>query len=156
MGHVQARGRLAGQYSDEQVKGIMLAPKIVEKFFKDESYRIFMIAVLASLLWHLFWLSTITIVAKPENARAVKFSRVSFLGPLLGGGSMEFQARPKERSFLEKRYLDAAGRLSKEPAAGANKAIEAYEEGSGASHGRDERMTSAIDDALAGDKILAP
>ena len=69
---------------------------------------------------------------------------------------MELQARPKERSFLEKRYLDAVSRLSTEPMAGANTAIERYEDKDEAYRLRDERMTSAIDDALAGDKILAP
>ena len=134
----------------------MVSPKIAAKIFKDEGYRVFIIAIFASLLWHLFWISTITIVAKPDNAHQIKFSKVSFLGPLLGGGAMELQARPKERSFLEKRYLDAVSRLSTEPMAGANTAIERYEDKDEAYRLRDERMTSAIDDALAGDKILAP
>ena len=117
-----------------------------------EGWRIFALAILASLAWHLFWLSTIVIVAKPVNSGSVTFSKVSFLGPLLGKGSMELQARPKESSFLEMRYLGAAGRLSQEPGQAIKIDAYRYESGNDAYHLRDERMITSIDDALIGEK----
>ena len=131
----------------------MIAMKSIVRIFKDEGYRIFAIAILASLLWHLFWLSTITIVAKPESARPVKFSKVSFLGPLLGNGTMELQARPKERSFLEKRYFEAVKSLSWQSETAADTTIDSYEGANDAYYLRDERMVAYIDDALEGKKL---
>ncbi len=127
--------------------------KAILKVFKDEGWRIFALAILASLIWHLFWLSTIVIVSKPVNSRSVKFSKVSFLGPLLGKGSMELQARPKESSFLEMRYLDAVGRLSQRPEQTVKIAAYRYESGNDAYHLRDERIITLIDDALIGKKL---
>ena len=99
------------------------------KIFRDEGWRIFVLAILASLVWHLFWLSTIAIISNPTNARSAKFSKVSFLGPLLGKSSMELQARPKERSFLEMRYLGEARRLSQTPAQAIATTADKYEDG---------------------------
>ena len=127
--------------------------KTLSKISKDEGWRIFALAILASLVWHLFWLSTINIVSNPANARSVKFSKVSFLGPLLGKGSMELQARPKERSFLEMRYLGEARRLSQMPAQAIATTADKYEDGNDAYHLRDERMITFIDDALIGEKL---
>ena len=123
------------------------------KIFKDEGWRIFAIAILASLAWHLFWLSTIAIVSNPANTRSVKFSKVSFLGPLLGKGSLDLQARPKERSFLEMRYLGESRRLSQMPMQAIVTATDKYEGGNDAYHLRDERMIAFIDDALSGEKL---
>ena len=131
----------------------MIALKIPSKLFKDESYRIFMFAILISLVWHLFWLSTITIVSKPEGASSLKFSKVSFLGPLLGNSTMELQARPKERSFLENRYADAVNHLSGNPEPEFGLFADRYESGNDAYHLRDERLTASIDDALSGEKF---
>ena len=133
----------------------MAASKTLSKIFKDESYGVFIIAILASLLWHLFWLSTISIVSNPDNTRPVKFSKVSFLGPLLGKGAMEFQARPKERSFLEKRYLKMVNSLPVRPEDGLSLADGRYETENDLSRLRDETMIALIDDALGGEK-LAP
>ena len=129
------------------------AAKTLSKIFKDEGWRIFALAILASLVWHLFWLSTIAIVSSPVNARSVKFSKVSFLGPLLGKGSMELQARPKERSFLEIRYLGVARRLLQRPGQPVMTITDKYEGGNDAYHLRDERMITFIDDALNGNKL---
>ena len=152
MGHVQERGRVAGQYRDQQVNE-MTAVKVLSKVFKNAGYQVFALAILASLLWHLFWLSTISIVSSPENSRPIKFSKVSFLGPLLGKGTMELQARPKERSFLEKRYLVAVDALQRRPESGVDLTIDKYETGNNAYHLRDEGLTAAIDDALSGEKL---
>lgn len=127
--------------------------KAILKIFKDEGWRIFALAILASLVWHLFWLSTIVIVSKPINSRSVKFSKVSFLGPLLGKGSMGLQARPKDSSFLETRYLSVAGHLAQRPEQDINISAYKYEGGNDAYHLRDERMITFIDDALAGEKL---
>ena len=80
-----------------------------------------------------------------------KFSKVSFLGPLLGKGSMEVQSRPKERSFLEIRYIDAMSRL---PLAVQAVALSRgqYDGSAAACNIRDERITAAIDSALSGEK----
>ena len=131
----------------------IIAATTLAKIFKAESWRIFALAILASLVWHLFWLSTISIISNPDNTRSVKFSKVSFLGPLLGKGSMELQARPKERSFLEMRYLGDARRLSQRPEQAIRAAADKYEGGNDAYHLRDNRMVAFIDDALSGKKL---
>jgi len=131
----------------------MTVAKTLVRIFKNDTYRIFALSILASLLWHLFWLSTIVIVSRPDGAIPIKFSRVSFLGPLLGKGSMVLQARPKESSFLEKRRFETIGRLPKQPGTAANPAIDRYEGGDDIYHLRDERMVASIDDALSGAKF---
>lgn len=67
--------------------------------------RIFILAILASLAWHVLWLSMITVVA-PTVREPVKFSKVAFLGPILDRGVMEVRVNARERSFLENRYLE--------------------------------------------------
>ncbi|MDD5135948.1 MAG: hypothetical protein PHX20_00495 [Candidatus Omnitrophica bacterium] len=131
----------------------MIAGRILPKLFKEESYRIFMFAILVSLAWHLFWLSTISIASRPEGASSVKFSKVSFLGPLLGNSTMELQARPKERTLLEKRYADAVNRLSGNPIPELGLFADRYESGNDAYHLRDERLTASIEDALIGERF---
>ncbi len=73
----------------------------MEHMFKD---RILIIAIVISVVWHIFWISITTIVA-PKERRPIKFSRVSFLGPILERGALEVRLEPRERSFLEKHYL---------------------------------------------------
>ncbi|MFA6141727.1 MAG: hypothetical protein WC738_00335 [Candidatus Omnitrophota bacterium] len=66
--------------------------------------RILIIAVALSLGLHLFWIASIKIVMKSGySGGPVKFSKVSFLGPVYMAGSVELKAPPKEISFLEKR-----------------------------------------------------
>jgi len=133
----------------------MTAVKNFIKIFKDEGWRIFALAVFASFLWHLFWMSAITVVSRPDRAGHVKFSKVSFLGPLLGKGDMGLQARPKEGSFLEKRYLEL-DRLSYFPAAITSPAMDDFEPDTGAYRSRDENMVILIEDALGADKAEPP
>jgi len=133
---------------------MMIAARTMLKVFKEEGCRVFALALLASLLWHIFWISTITIVSKPGSAHPVKFSKVSFLGPLLGRGAMELQARPKESSFLEKRYLDdGRGRLSQEAPLQTQEEIYGYAEENDTYYLRDEEMVASIDEALSGEKF---
>jgi len=73
------------------------------KIFKD---RIFYLALIASAALHIFWLSAVT-VAMPRETKPIKFSRVSFLGPIAGKGALDIGVDLRERSFLEKRYLDS-------------------------------------------------
>lgn len=131
----------------------MISVKAIFKVFNDEGRRIFLIAILASLAWHVFWLSTITIVSRPEAGGSVKFSKVSFLGPILGKGSMELQAAPPERSFLEKRYLAASRGLLPQGEQGWSGRADSYEPGNDAYHLKDDRITAAIDKALGSEKL---
>jgi hypothetical protein len=131
----------------------MAIAKNLTKIFKNESYRIFIIALFASFLWHLLWISTVKIVSNPVNAHAVKFSKVSFLGPLLGGGTMELQARPKERSFLEKRYFAQAKRFAREGYLSARTGLNYYETSDDTYHVKDDGMSGLISEVLSGEKI---
>jgi type II secretory pathway component PulC len=70
--------------------------------FKD---RTFNTAIILSIMWHIFWLSIITVVVTPKESRPIKFPKVSFLGPILEKGALEVRLALRERSFLEKRYL---------------------------------------------------
>lgn len=131
----------------------MAGVKFITKVFKDETRRIFVMAIMASLLFHVFWLCAVRIVSKPDDDGRLKFSKVSFLGPLLNTSSMELQSRPKERSFLEKRYFDAAKRIPIVFIPNADIYTDRYEPANDAYHLRDERITAAIDEALIGEKL---
>ncbi len=70
-----------------------------------KKYKILVAAIGISLGWHLFWISAVSVVASPIPAKVIKFGKVSFLGPKASRSGMEFKLSPKQRSFLEKRYL---------------------------------------------------
>lgn len=70
------------------------------------SYRMFAIGIGISLLMHLFWISAIDIVSATAPEHPLKFSTVTFLGPILSGVGMQVHASPADRSLLEKRYVD--------------------------------------------------
>lgn len=72
-------------------------------------------AVIISAVWHLFWLSAITVVSSPGAGPRTKFSKVSFLGPILETATAQVQAAPSERSLLEKRYFDGVVRAAHRP-----------------------------------------
>lgn len=152
MGHVQDRRRLAGEHSDQQVR---LLTKALTRIFHNESARIFAIAIAISLAWHLFWISTVTIIAKPDKNAFVKFSKVSFLGPILGKGAMEVQARPKERSFLENRYLEAARSAASDLEENMIGGGRDYDVSPDLFHSRNESMSLLIDGALNAEKPQA-
>ena len=73
-------------------------------------YRILIAAVVFSLAVHLFWLSAVKIVVSPGLTAHAKFSRVTFLGPILTKVNTEVRAERARRSYLEERY---AKRLAK-------------------------------------------
>ncbi|MFA6078346.1 MAG: hypothetical protein WC779_01175 [Candidatus Omnitrophota bacterium] len=66
---------------------------------------IFLYAIIISFVWHIFWLSAVSIVATPKDRGVLKFSTVSFLGPILERGALEVRMKRDQLSFLEKRYL---------------------------------------------------
>jgi hypothetical protein len=70
--------------------------------FKD---KILMFAILFSAVWHLFWLSALTVVVVPKDAKPTKFSSVSFLGPILEESMLKVSSVVHDRSIPEKRYL---------------------------------------------------
>ncbi len=67
--------------------------------------NIFLYALIASFVWHVFWLSAVSVVVTPKDRGTLKFSRVSFLGPILERGALEVRMKRDQLSFLEKRYL---------------------------------------------------
>ena len=56
-------------------------------------------------MWHLFWLSALTVVVVPKDANPPKFSSVSFLGPILEESMLRVSSAVHERSTFERRYL---------------------------------------------------
>lgn len=116
--------------------------------FRD---KIFIIAIIFSVVWHIFWLSIVTVVITPEAKAPVRFSRVSFLGPLLGRGVIEARLMPKERSFLEERYLESVeGMFTANQNVGSMPSGETYAER------YEKRLTPLIEEALDGSKLEAP
>ena len=89
MGCMQKRRCPADQHSDESMK-------------RD---RVLLSAILFSAIWHLFWLSALTVVIAPKDAKPPKFSGISFLGPILESSVLEVSPAVHERSTPEKRYL---------------------------------------------------
>lgn len=134
----------------------MSAIRAVFKKFSDEGYRVFATALLASFLWHAFWLFTIKIAPNRYDSSEVKFSKVSFLGPLLDKGSMELRAAPKEMTFLEKRYVNMARSFNVTPESSTNRVIDRYDASSGQDYMRDNRVTREINDALGAEKLEPP
>ncbi|MCX5668316.1 MAG: hypothetical protein NTY34_08465 [Candidatus Omnitrophica bacterium] len=67
--------------------------------------RVLLSAILFSAVWHLFWLSALTVVVVPKDTKPPKFSSVSFLGPILETIILEVSSAVHERSIPEKRYL---------------------------------------------------
>ncbi|MDD5421988.1 MAG: hypothetical protein PHT32_01000 [Candidatus Omnitrophica bacterium] len=79
---------------------------VVKMGRNERGGRIFAAALLISLVWHIFWLSAVKIVAASKEYGPVKFSKVSFLGPILESGSVEMRVAPKSRSPLEQKPMN--------------------------------------------------
>ena len=138
---MQERGSASGQYSHNQIG-------------QGGPYSIFALAILLSFVWHIFWLSAVNIIVMPNRTKAVKFSRVSFLGPLLTKGVMEITAKPKEQSFLEKRYVSLFDNIAdKQPAMTNIVYAGYYEEDAGLLSSEDEKLKGLIDDSVSGPKL---
>jgi hypothetical protein len=114
--------------------------------------KILILAIALSFVWHIFWLFSVKIVSAPIRQDAVKFSKVSFLGPILSSISMEVRAAPASRSFLERRYRVMAVRsFSAEARTGAQPASK--DAGDAPSVRSDGPLSAAIDDAVSGEKL---
>jgi hypothetical protein len=68
-------------------------------------YKIFAAAIAVSAALHIFWILAIRVVAAPAASPPVKFSRVYFLGPILGPVPVEVRMEPRQLSAAEKRYF---------------------------------------------------
>lgn len=112
--------------------------------------RVLLIAIGVAFASHLVWLTVFTIVA-PRTHSPVRFSRVAFLGPVLERGAMEVRMSPRERTFLENRYLDMMAR-SAAPDGSAPAAVLPENAASPA----DARLTDLIVSAVAGTKLEPP
>lgn len=67
--------------------------------------KVLISAILFSAVWHIFWLSAFTVVVVPNAKESVKFSSVSFLGPILEMGALNVGLKAHKRTDLEKNYL---------------------------------------------------
>ena len=115
--------------------------------------RVFIFAVLLSLFLHVFWIAAVKIVATHPASERVKFSKVSFLGPILERGMLEVRIEPRQRDLLEKRYLhdvdalNAAFRAQEARRGCADKAGEAP------FRGTDDTLPAQVKDAVSGPKL---
>lgn len=111
-----------------------------------------LIAIAISFAWHIFWLSAVKIISSPVRQEAVKFSKISFLGPILSRANMVVRAAPAERSFLEKRYrrilLASFSAQPEDPAKAPSKHALKTLPGQASA-----RLGSVIDDAVGADKL---
>lgn len=112
--------------------------------------KIFILALAASLLWHIFWLSAVTITA-PKEAGVLRFSKVSFLGPLPGRFRAEARFVPRERSFLERRYITHVYGIS-----GANGAPADIRESYKSGKAYDGKLLGFLEETLSGSKLEPP
>lgn len=78
--------------------------KVRDILFKD---NVLIFAILFSAVWHIFWLSAFTVIVVPKVEKGVKFSNVSFLGPILEKNALNVNVNPSERTTLEKKYFDS-------------------------------------------------
>ena len=143
MGHGQERRRFASRYRDDKVTSNMILkiPKIKDK--------VFIAAIIASLAWHLFWLSAIKIVSAPQGKAKAKFSKVYFLGPISERVTAGASSIPREPSFLEKRYLNFIGELP----VNDNSALTKDSLSSKINSGADKALVGFIQDTLGEPKL---
>lgn len=116
-------------------------------------YRILIAAISISFAWHILCLSAVNIVSSPMRKREVKFSKVSFLGPILARVNMDVRAAPAVRSLLERRYLKIAENTLLYKGDGSIKAPDSKYSSHRSSVRTDGKLLSAIDDAVAGEKL---
>jgi hypothetical protein len=69
--------------------------------------KVLISAIIFSAVWHIFWLSAFTVVVVPKVKKPVKFSSVSFLGPILDKSTLNVNIKPGERNALEEKYLSS-------------------------------------------------
>ena len=116
--------------------------------------RVLLSAIIFSVVWHLFWISALKVVIVPKDVKPLKFSSVSFLGPILDQGMLKVSVASHERLEPEKRYLSDIkslyGGIGQKPHQGdraeANVDVETALE-------NDEIITALAVSAIEGDKI---
>lgn len=142
MGHMQERGSIASKYSYGEIR-------------PAAGYKIFVLAILISLIWHVAWLSMIKVVVVPNRTIPVKFSKVSFLGTLLSkGAGTPLTAQPREQAFLEKHYLSNLGRGPYGDNPAEKSTYVKYERRAEESHAlRDQSLKGLIEMAISDVKI---
>ena len=119
--------------------------KIHSRLMKD---KILIYAILFSAVWHIFWLSAFKVVVVPRPQKQVKFSNVSFLGPILAKGAISLSVQPHQRTILENNYIDGIEKASVKIL--QRKANDDYAEA-----GPAERLLSGGEDDLVGLTLLA-
>ena len=139
---MQERGSIASQHSYGEIR-------------PAAGYKIFVLAILISLVWHITWLSMIKVVVVPNRTNPVKFSKVSFLGTLLSkGASTPLTAQPKEQTFLEKRYLTKIGKRPYSDSSAEKSTYTKYEKRTEGSHTlSDQSLKGLIETAISDVKI---
>lgn len=135
MGHVQERRRVADKHSYRAMKE-----------------RIFLLSILLSLALHIFWLSAITVVA-PKSAGPVKFSKVSFLGPILMRGAIDLRMEPRARSFLEERYFNIFNKRTAVRSVQMKEPYVLYVEHARANGDENAKLPGMVAETLAGHKL---
>jgi len=120
--------------------------------FKD---KVFVLALVISVVWHLFCVFAVNIAITPKKAAPIKFSRVSFLGPIAARPAIQARLGPTERSFLEKRHLHkiAAAHIT-----GKDSHIRTVRDGGDhrANEDCDLKLNYLIEDTIGGRKIEPP
>lgn len=111
--------------------------------------RIFIFAILLSLACHLFWFTAVKIIA-PKKTTPVRFSKVSFLGPILTRGAIDLRVAQKTRSFLETRYLKTVNAL---PSPVGAKVSIPYALEQRSDRTDDPVFTRMVDEAVSGPKL---
>lgn len=111
-------------------------------------YKVLIAAIGISLGWHLFCMSAVRVVASPIPAKGIKFGKVSFLGAMGPKSGMEFKLSPRQRSFLEKRYLSRLDALASGRKIPLSAGYAGYEPESQAENG----ITGLISNAVAAPK----
>ena len=119
--------------------------KIKINFFKE---KVLISALLFSALWHVFWLSMVNVSVVPKVNKQIKFSGVSFLGPILDKGAFKLSVEHHERTILENRYLASVGILQPD-AATIGSGTDYAQKGTG------EGIFSVNDDVFTGLTIAA-
>ena len=115
-------------------------------------YKILSYAILASVIWHLFWISALKVVVSKTPQKTVKFGKVSFLGPILSRGAIELKLAPRQDSLLEKRYLAELEGLMPAPAPFAPGTRPVYDT-KGSPIISDDDISRFIEEAVAGVKL---
>ena len=116
--------------------------------------KILILAVAGSLAWHVLWLSLIKVSSAEVPADNLGFSKVSFLGPILGGGAVELRVAPAEMSLPEKRFMNYVGEIADTSAIRQERPRTGFADARrprAASY--DKNLTNLIDSAISGSKL---